>query len=256
MGGRYGALDLASENGRATDHWVRWLGTAISGREVTFSFEPLEKRCMLAFSIHTTLDNQVVFAGDDADDSLILRQLPDGFLQYTLLQSGTVTTSLDLHSGLPGEQRLQVSEITSLTVDANGGNDAVSISSRPFQLTSGSLSIVAETVLVDADRVQTSQRQTFRGNLVLTADVTFVTDVPTSMRGIPSSRATRLGLMLWRYPLIAQPAKLVTRALGRIGDLDGAGTDHRGVAAVAGPSALVGARRGVSYSMAIHLAVR
>ena len=188
---------------------------------------------MLAFSIHTTLDNQVVFAGDDADDSLILCQLPDGFLQYTLLQSGTVTTSLDLHSGLPGEQRLQVSEITSLTVDANGGNDAVSISSRPFQLTSGSLSIVAETVLVDADRVQTSQRQTFRGNLVLTADVTFVTDGANFDARDTFITSDETGPHALAIPTIGAAGQAGDAALGRIGDLDGAGTDHRGVAAVA-----------------------
>ena len=89
--------------------------------------EVLESRQMLSMTVSLS-GSSVTFAGDGANDSLTLTVGGTGLLTHNLPLGGDLVSAVDLDSATAGEQTLAFNSLSSLTVNAGGGNDLVDAS--------------------------------------------------------------------------------------------------------------------------------
>ncbi len=127
-------------------------------RRRCMGFEPLEDRRLLTISTPMLgASNAVVFNGDAGVDSIQLSVSGGGLLQHNRGGSFGFNSNLDLDSGTPGDQTRLISEITSLSYNDSGANDAVSFGgSNVLALASASLSVSANTINIDSGSSVTS----------------------------------------------------------------------------------------------------
>ena len=184
--------------------------------DVATMTERLEDRTLLTYSA-TLAAGVVTFTGDTAGDTLTFTTDGGGLLEHNRGGTGGFNSNIDIDSATAGDQTVLVSNVTSLTVNAGGGNDTIELLATLTGLT-GDVTINGEA---DSDTVNLNADITFASgeSLIVNAETLNTgasADLATSGAGVITITADDVALDVTSTLVSASTVTLKPQTASRV----------------------------------------